>query len=169
MLAIDPGLHVLGAAHFVDGVLVRASPIKSPFNGRGAIAWAAMAREVERWTDGPVDVFAYEMMQLRKKNQSATVPQLFELVGVLGAISALVVDFATECEGYLPQQWNKGRPKQINHSRIWRALSPGERACFPQGTENLIKRGLDLGRPALGRTEHALEAVGIGLFHVGRL
>lgn len=81
---------------------------------------------------------------------------------------------------YTPNDWIGGTPKAALHSRILAALSPGEREIVAEygkggmmALRQAIKKNLQrhvVGKPPL---KHAwfnvLDAVGVGLFHLGRV
>lgn len=79
-----------------------------------------------------------------------------------------------------PNQWKGSQPKPQHHLTIWEELTPEERAILPADCESRIVRACERG--ALNRWakpgayyygswkgHNTLDAVGLGLFHLGRI
>lgn len=66
-----------------------------------------------------------------------------------------------------PQEWKRQLSKPLCHYRLWKYLSTRERALFPADTEDRIERGCR-GGPYSAEVHNWLDAVGIGLWHIGR-
>lgn len=69
---------------------------------------------------------------------------------------------------YYPQEWKAQVKKPIHHSRIWQNLTPTERALLPGDTFERIEKGCK-GGAYTSKVHNLLDAIGIGLFRVGRL
>lgn len=71
-----------------------------------------------------------------------------------------------------PAQWTT-IPKPVLHLRIWKALTPQEQALFPADTLAVLKKAALKYARTKKATHHehynTLDAVGIGLFHLGRV
>lgn len=160
MLAIDPGINVCGCALFEFGQLHKAWLARTP---RAAAAEDitqrvdSMAREViEVIGDTRVDSIVVEWMQIypgrRKKVDPNT--SLLPLVGVVAAVSALL-PAAAQRTSYQPRAWKGTQDGDACTRRIERHMTEAE-------------KGVIRDCPA-GLRHNVIDAVGIGLFHLGRL
>lgn len=151
ILAIDPGLRACGAAWFENDILVRAELVSVKKVESDAKAFVAMAHAVGV-TSAAVTELAVEYPQQYARAPSPR-DAVQKLVGVIGALS---VTFAkSNTEYYFPRQWKGQVPKSVMHRRILGRLSDEEKAIIP---------GL-----AASKLHNVLDAIGIGLHHVGRL
>lgn len=101
-----------------------------------------------------------------------------DLPGICAVVGICLKELApTNPFEYTPQAWNKSRKKPPNHLRIWNHMTPAEHMNFLAGTKHtpytfeqqILVECDTYGKTTLGQLEHALEAVGIGLHHLGRL
>lgn len=183
LISVDPGLKQSGLAIFRDGVLARAETIDTRAASNGGLAWAVMGLSTAEAVgtvidpDTPAEVHViYEMMQPRRGEILKNAKSLFQVMGSLGAMMGALSEWTPEqITEVLPSTWNKSRTKGPNHLRIWERLSEVERQVWLYGTactevkfNAMLERELD-GRGSLGKREHALEAVGIGLHALWRL
>lgn len=169
---LDPGIRQCGVALFKDGVLVAAGLAKNTVAGNRAEACKGMASAVSAWfawhSDSDVtstDV-AVEWPQIYasriKAGQTEGDPN--DLIA-LAAVSALVASAGSVSSSYLPAEW-KGqlkKPKKkgdVNAMAVRCAakLSPVEQAVVSS-----------LATEGLSKDHNTWDAVGIGLFHLGRL
>lgn len=159
ILAVDPGLRGCGFAHFVDGELKHAAYVVSPERtARGGRAWAAMAGEIAKcaleWIQPDTTLVVEYPVQYERSGGARD--DISELTGVCGAI----VGALTWCHGGIgiytprPADWKGQTPKVVHQKRIWSKLSDDE-AC----------RVVDDG----AMTHNTVDAVGIGLWYLGRL
>jgi hypothetical protein len=161
LLAIDPGLRELGAAFFRDGVLRRAWLVKNPERkARGLPAWMAIALELQDTTLERTDqlpaLFVSEYPQSYvAKFQKGDQGDLIELSGVVGACAGALGYSKGEVTSYLPAQWKKTVPKPIHNQRVINKLSPEELSAIDSVPESL--------------KHNVLDAIGIGLFKLGRM
>ena len=148
--AVDGGLRGCGCAVFRDGTLQSAWYKPNPARtGRGPKAWNAMAKAFLGATDHVVVV---EYMQIyRGAKQKGDPNDVAEVNGVVGAICG-AHESAT---GYLPRQWKGQVPKKIMGKRILSKLSAAEKKCIQKCPASL--------------KHNVVDAIGIGLFHLGRL
>lgn len=72
-----------------------------------------------------------------------------------------------QIENLKPQEWKKQIPKAVCHHRLWRIMTPEERATFPAGTEKKIETGVQ-GGAYTGQVHNLLDASGIGFFRLDR-
>ncbi len=74
---------------------------------------------------------------------------------------------------YTPAEWIGTAPKPVLQLRIWRALTPAERKCFPESTAADLERAAEHYARTRKVLQHAafntLDAAGVGLFHLGRI
>ena len=151
ILAIDPGLRACGVAWFEQGILVKADLISVKTMESDAKAFVEMANAVGA-ASAPVTEVAVEYPQQYARSPTPR-ESVQKLVGVIGALAATFRD--SETEYYLPRQWKGQVPKPVMHRRILGRLTEAEQGVIP-----------DL---AASKLHNVLDAVGIGLHHVGRL
>ena len=190
LLTLDPGYKKAGAALFGGGDLIYAALIEISEPDRDlARHWSDMAWAIERAIWDYTEPYynyaaAVELMQIDGRTGKAQAAELLRLSGMAGAICALATG---EVAGYPPSEWNKNRGKGPNHAKILRALSDEEKTTFLEGekiTDGKRKNLCGSLRPKIGhpdqlysravdertgQAEHVLDAVGIGLYHLGRL
>lgn len=175
LLAIDPSLNSAGAALFKAGVLISANTLKSSAYDRKVkdemVRCVRIANSIVYWiqechhrTRGcPLQV-ACEWPQVYTSDKSEIPPKaVIPMAGVSAAILALLwtEDKTKTSKCYLPGDWVQGTKKKDSKNiyktsraiRIISRLSPEEKVVFD--------------REAL--THDAIDAVGIGLHHLGRL
>lgn len=165
-VALDPGIRHCGVALFLSNRLVRAGLARNPeATLRGPAAWMTMARAVEdmlaAWlpeegfVGGDELILAAELQQVYRGPAAKADPDdLFQLTGVVGAVTALV----NTAVGYLPRTWKKNVPKVILEGRIRKRLNPEELKAMNEAEGST---------PSL--QHNVIDAVGIGLHHFLRL
>lgn len=176
------GVAVFNAGELVWAQLVRSDDAKT----RGCSAWATMGWAVLRavapvlgvkpdQVRDSVDEYAVECMQVYTGPRTSAKPErvdpgdLIELAGVGGYVGGVLG--ATRSVSYLPREWKGQVPKPIHQVRILKALSEFEldRIRDEEG------RRADLGfitfksAPVDAPLRNTVDAVGIGLFHLGRI
>lgn len=158
LLAVDPGIRGCGAALFDGSTLARVAYVVSPFaSGNQAGESAAMAAAVAEWA-GVVDLVVIEWprvyaTRIRAGQSSGDPNDLLALAGVDAAVAALV---GARSASYCPSDWKGNVPKDVMGARILGRLSAAEQSLVMTVT------------PA-GKRHNAIDAVGVGLFHLGRL
>lgn len=184
--AIDPGKSKIGAANFRDGQLESAFLLKIEDGPSDpGERWAHVAHTLYTY-----DNIIYEMMQVDGRTEGAKISAIMDLCGVIGAICGRTVKQSghSEIAGYTPSTWNKNRGKGGNQAKILRALKPEEADRLLDATIKSDRDPscslFDRSRPkittydqlyerafaeAVGQAEHTIDAVGIGLYHLGRL
>jgi len=190
-LALDPGYKQSGIALFSDDRLIYAALIEIAPKDNLAAQWQAIAEATKdainfRILDQYGVNVATEIMQVDGRTGRSQANALLQLQGVAGAVCGFVT--TAESFGYKPSTWNKNRAKSGNHTRILRRLDKHERfdlvyhsekitdgdkkslmeSLKPKiaGYDQLYERAAD---EKTGQAEHVLDAVGIGLYHLGRL
>lgn len=163
LLALDPGLRVSGVSVWHDGRLKWAGLVRGADTGRGAPAWREMAnsvgyqmRAVLSWvnTGWHLDKVAVELMQsYDAKHQAGDQNDLIELAGVAGAVVGLFAD--ASAVSYTPREHKGQVPKEVHNARVQKKLTPEERAAVEECAPSLM--------------HNVWDAVGIGLFQLGRL
>ena len=176
LLALDPGLNHAGLALFYGGELHYAWTINPKNTLSDVQGWRAigdmLATTLHASTLPYPCELAYEMPQLIGGWQKGDQNAILQVAGAAGTICErlrpwLIPDSAPIA--VRPAEWTKSRPKKANHLRMWGRLTLVEQcrlaeslalsidtlfACIRYGDE------ADL--------EHALDAVCIGLFALGR-
>jgi hypothetical protein len=66
-------------------------------------------------------------------------------------------------KAYYPHEWKGQVDKKVHHARIWEYLTEQERALFPAGTQDKIRRG-----SYQGKIRDILDACALGLFELRR-
>lgn len=92
----------------------------------------------------------------RQKARPADVIKLATRAGEAGGMYARI--WGIEPEYVEPHAWKGSVDKNIHHARVWAKLTPDEQAIV-----SAAARGV-----AVGKRHNILDAVGIGLFAVGR-
>jgi hypothetical protein len=168
IVSFDPGLREAGFAVFSGGLLARAVLIRNPEKvKRDGPAWYSMSQEVGRVFGQPTcfgtptswEKFAFvsEIPQVYREGQSANVDpaDLTNLAGVVGAVIGALNP--NEVHTYVPAKWKGQVPKDIHNKRILARLDAEERAI------------LDAVKCPASLKHNVIDAVGIGLFHLGRI
>lgn len=163
LLALDAGVHECAAARFFDGGLVALRTMTARHPG-GPMYIIASADEV-----------ACEIPQFDTRVSKHVIDLAVHVALIAGACRCPVYT-------YTPRQWIGSLQKPIHHHRIWGALTAAERALFPAdttvriaaacakgGKDNWRKSGaLYYGRGKGSEVHNLLDAVGLGLHHLGR-
>lgn len=146
--SIDPGGPCLGWAQWYDGTLVRCGLSRS-----SAKTWQDRALDHRAWLKlhgaylDPAGLVLTECMRVRGGRNAGNPQILVELNGIAGHVGNQWVE---------PSVWKGRLPKEVHQPRIMLTLTPEER---------LIVEAV---KPA-SLAHNAVDAVGIGLFHLGRL
>ena len=157
ILAIDPGLRGSGVAYFEDGHLVRAGYVKSPEKVRtGAPAWFAMSDAIDAWAPTNPGLIVIEQQRLRPGKEKGNPQNMMELQGVVGTVLGYY-HRNTITEAWYPEQWKGSVKKEVMTARILHRLTLEEFQI------------LDAVKCAESLKHNVIDAIGIGLFHLGRL
>lgn len=168
ILAVDPGIRGCGCAVFDGGKLVKAAYVPNLVEeGNRACEAASMAAGVERWFRGlfdpawfKLDALALEWphiyaKRIREGKTKEDPNDLLALCGVQASIATLLEE--AETYSYLPAEWKGQMKKEPCHQRI------ADRLAVPE--QNVLILASD----EAGSLSHNIwDAVGIGLFHLGR-
>ncbi len=163
LLAVDPGIRGCGVAVFYEGVLEHAAYVENPYKrDSDAAAAGAMAHEIVEWAhlDGQPHVhIAVEWprvyaSRIRSGASKGDPNDLLALCGVDAAIVALMDRSSTS---YAPSEWKGQMKKEACHARIKTRLSPLEAEVVAKAE-----------KAARSMSHNMLDAVGVGLFHLGR-
>lgn len=152
MICIDPGLRGVGIAQFGHSGLVSAAYIKNPRErGRGYEAHLRLGLEVGFW--GPAGEVLIEHPRIYPGMPNKDLNDLLDVVAV-GAACAVALNPSYVLTVY-PSEWKGTVKKSVMLERIRKALSPEElaRCEFTNKSDD----------------EDLLDAVGIGLWRLGRL
>ncbi len=160
LLSLDPGIRGCGVALFTDGRLTACDYVKNLVKkGNDLEAIRAMAEAVLMWALGaPVPTMlvcefpqVYTAAFSRGDNND-----LLALAGVGSALAALYPSVPVTT--VLPREWKGQAPKEVMHARIKSRLDGPETDVWVAAQY----RGKSL-------FHNTADAVGIGLFHLGRL
>lgn len=166
LLAVDPGIRGCGAALFDGSRLVAAAYVKNPItSGNRANEAAAVGHAVALWVHEThywrvIDFVVVEWPQIyasriRAGRTKEDPNDLLALAGVVSVVAAEVGN-DTDAASYAPAEWKGQVPKEVMCARIVARLDEAERA--------IVEAVL----PASKR-HNAIDAVGLGLRHLGRL
>lgn len=175
---VDGGIRGCGVSLFEEKELVCAAYVRNPLKQGHALAeHVAMGRALRGWFTRTsslfVDSVSLESLTFehprvvdrghqKGSKRSADVNDLFPMVGVGGALGALL-PASVKLITVFPDEWKGDVDKFMMNGRVWGRLTPAERARV----ERLSDR--EPGDVKIGLDHNTLDAVGIGLHHVGRL
>lgn len=157
MLCVDPGLRGCGVAFFRAGTLIRAGYVTNPvIEGRGYAAHKMMGLAV-------VELYGYVGLSRLVMEHPRIYPgaaqqkgDLNDLIDVACVGAAIASNYpVTETETLYPADWKGNVPKEVMTARISRAIANEERAGIEKCYASL--------------THNVLDAIGIGLFKLGRI
>jgi hypothetical protein len=174
VVAIDPGIRACGVAVFKDGILEKADHVQNIWGeGNQAMEARAMAREVRTFVEGvlarqggAVGELAVEWPRVyRGAKSKGDNNDLLALAAVDTAVAAIFPD--AEVYSYYPDEWKGQALKEVIAARVMARLSEYERDQIVLHGRGTIEE-LAVGKLVGGRNHNTLDAIGIGLFHVGR-
>ena len=154
LFAIDPGLRWCGLAAFDGQTLVRAELVRNDVDkARGPPVWLRMADAVKHavYRQSAIHTFRLIIEVPRiyphSADQKGDLNDLLELAGVVGALTGVfsLVSFV------YPADWKGQLPKKVMNERVLKTLT------------------LEEGNALVHHDHNTLDAVGIGLHHLGRL
>lgn len=149
LLAIDPGLKTVGWAYF-EGRELRACGLSRARSADPGEAAAAHRANLEHFYELRVEVVAERMEhRARRRGQRPVPPQ--DLIDV-----NLIAGHLGATRWYLPRQWKGSVPKEIHQTHH----------ILPKLSDTEKKLVLSV-KPASLR-HNAIDAVGIGLYRLGR-
>lgn len=168
-IAVDPGVRGCGVAIFKNQHLHHASYVRNPASATERclpILWNEMAWRMkmfrEEWLQTDDFALIVELPQVYRKSKGDP-NDLLSLAAIVGALTvSMSPSFA---EAYRPARWKGQVPKDIMIRRIKELIKPEEWEVIrlPEWTHKLKQD-----------KEHRLahnvyDAIGIGMYHVGRL
>lgn len=150
LVAMDLGKRKVGVAVFdADGTLTRAATVHSKAKGAWT-PWRTCDRVAERLLQWGVDVLqadvVCEMPRLRGMEMNKDIDSLIRVGGVMPEVLGRPWD-----EKYAPSEWKKQVEKGLHHRRIRESLTDDEASVWD------------------GQGHDARDAIGIGLFALGRI
>jgi len=153
LLAVDPGLSCSGVAVFdaLDHSLQRAAPITALGRDRLQIPQRClmMAAAIRAYGDTP-DYLVCEWPQIYTSGKGKGDPNdLIPLAVICGMLAAQYPSASVYT--YAPREWKGQVPKRVMVTRVLGRLSDEELALLTTSDHN------------------AIDAIGIGLWHLGRL
>lgn len=153
MIAIDPGKRSSGVAMFdSNGKLVRAFLTnKDSIKGSRRLDWVFSAGE---FTIEPLEHVVIEMPKVYPGAAKTNLNDLLDLAAVVGAHAMRAYRRQASVQLVHPQEWKGQVPKKIMNARVLSKLSGEEQATI---------------EGAGAKTHNILDAVGIGLWYLGRL
>jgi len=154
LISVDPGINGCGVAYFIGDKLVKAMYVKNPAKkdilpGYRAfsMAQAVIGTKAEPWNDQLV----LEYPQIYRGPRANNPNNLLTLALVDGALMGL---FGNHAILYLPHAWKGSVDPDVCVARVQARLSAAE-----MGQVEL---------PAASLAHNVWDAIGIGLFHLGR-
>jgi hypothetical protein len=165
ILCVDPGIRGAGVALFEGETLFKAAYVRNPHSsGQGLVAqraiagaiiqWATLLKgKVCFWTGGAAFVGEWPQVYTASKSKGDPNTSLLPLCGVIAHISG-AEDWDSRVE-YKPREWKGTVDADVMTERIRSRLSEKEKAAL---------------EPCAASLEHnMIDAVGLGLHHLGRL
>lgn len=150
LISVDPGVHKMAVADWKDGILSSAYNIIAP---RELMSREELIRYWGQYPPFPDLVgefpFIYPKGHGSKKSDSVDPNDIV----LLAACAAAFYSGFRDLTLYLPSEWKAQVPKNICRQRIEAELSAEEKECIHKG----------------GPMHDIYDAIGIGLFHLGRL
>ena len=155
-LAIDPGIRGVGAAVFVDRILRVAAYVVNPATeGNGPAEIIALARAVWAWMPYRApDEVVMEWPQVYRAGKLKGDPNDLLPLPAIGTAIAMKCG-AVRAVRYLPHEWKGNLTKEVCHERVRERLQAEELPRIPVLAAKVL--------------HNVLDAVGVGLHHVGRL
>lgn len=161
LLSVDPGIRHSGVAYFRDGKLEWAGlVVNTEKTGNGAKACSRMAWAIDLAAQnrpGVVSALAVEFPRIyaTRIRQGTTREDPNDLLALAGVVSALAaVIYCDDVTSYAPSDWKGQLDKGAGNARVLARLSDEERT-------KIVEAG--------ARTHNIIDAIGIGLHHLGRL
>lgn len=189
LLAVDPSLNSVGAAVYVDGKLKLAERVKLPAasdeeRGARCVTMALTILGVIERASRPIDrgrepfafprSLVFEWPQIYRASKSEGDPNdLIGLAGVGGAIAGLlayrlaVTSELLDVVTPVPATWTGQIPKTIKTPGGRRKL-PRDASTSPRGIRIVSRLDADERAIAAGANHDTLDAVGLGLWRLGR-
>ena len=163
LLAVDPGLRNPAAALFENGVLQRASRVKIPTKthalplGERCIAVAEL---ICAWAQADIDELVIEWPKVYRASRGvkADPADLFPLAGIGMAVAGLLRVSASAVHAPTAHDWIGSLPKS----------KTGDPLASPRG-HRIWSRLSDAEKAGVVLSHDAVDAVGIGLWRLGRL
>jgi hypothetical protein len=157
LVCVDPGLRGSGLAMYKLGVLEFATYVTNPDkSGRGPTAHAEMASAILNFVEEPFyneqAHFLVEFPQVYPGPSKIDVNDLLDIAGVASAITTMMTLY--QCQATLPRAWKGNIKKEIMTERIRASLTDQER-------NRIVSVG--------AKDHNTLDAVGLGLWRMGRL
>lgn len=181
LLAVDPSINRAGVALFRDGRLIAAGAVTDPF-GSGAVSDLIRARGVadrirdwftaQQCVQLTADVLAVEWpLVLAATKSKGDHNDLLGLGAVCGALSTLVAAADTEIRPYTPAEWIGQVKKTVRVGNKERLPHVGEESRDTPRARLIRRRleGAELDVWGTIRYHDTVDAIGIGLHHLGRL
>lgn len=167
LLAVDPSIRSAGVALFRGGSLIRADTLKVHTEGTIGERCLRAAQIIAGWVvanDARPKVLAVEWPQWYPAARSKVDPNdLAGLAGVCGALAGILAmgaaaqDHGLQVVSYTPAEWAGQTPKSKT-GNPWR--SPRGQRIRSRLTEDELE--------AVPPKHDAVDAVGIGLYHLGK-
>lgn len=159
LLSVDPGFRTMGLAIWYNGDLFYACDVHASEGEqwRGPAVCRLAARAARRQilaSFKPInfDDVAFEGVEVYKY-QTGKQTSLFDVYGVVCALATIdeTPDGPEGWHEYKPREWTGERPKRANHRRIRDRLDEDDEAKI------------------VDDSEHVLDAIGVGLYHLREL
>lgn len=160
LLALDPGIRGAGVAIFVDGQLTRCAYVKNEMKkGSGPAECVTMADAVDEWISGKeIDEVIVEWPRVYQRGGGRTKGDPNDLLALVGVDCALVAFLMPNDVSHVePSQWKGQMTKEVVEVRVRSRLAPSEMIALDEGA-----------REAKSMAHNMVDAVGIGLHHLGR-
>lgn len=164
LIAIDPDTNHTGWAIFSLGTLAKCGLIEvdklRPWYDRlrqQAIIWDQQFMNGAPFDGAHCDSVVVETPVIYPYGRTTKRPSdIIKLAAVAGVFLAAG---ERDARAVAPKTWTRSAPKRVHQPRTMRALKPFEQETFDQCVQKYAK----------GKHSHVIDAVGIGLFALGRI
>jgi hypothetical protein len=180
VISLDPGIRGCGVGYWGGTTLRAAEYVRNPIrHGNSPVAIVEMARAIRysrmwemRWDPAGL---AVEYPQIyAERHQKGNQDDILPLVGIGMALAALYAETGPwPLDRYLPHEWKGSINADVMIGRVKARLTKGEWAVitFPENTcaDCRNQFGSPFCRKSTCLAHNVFDAIGIGLFHLGRL
>jgi hypothetical protein len=173
VISLDPGIRGCGVAQFEGSRLARAAYAPNPIRkGNDLAAVVEMAAAVFHWAGQPDSLVAEWPQSYGPAHQKGDQADLFPLAGIDAALAAMMAwGRPLPVSRYLPHEWKGTINADAMLLRIRKRLTVSENNAidFPVGTCPDCRTGDRPCRKSNCLAHNVVDAIGLGLFHLGRL
>ncbi len=155
LISVDPGIRATGVGVFMDKTLISSQYLYNPMSkGLGPDASSAMAWAVHEWLIYTFPNLVGSLVMEWPQVYTVSKGDPNDLLPLAGVDAALVALLRVPSTHYLPFDWKGQLPKEVMCQRAFERLTDDEKTKVH-----------NVG----ALTHNVLDAIGVGLHHLGRL